>query len=327
MISAGGLVALQPAAGLGAVTPPAAIGHFIGDADMDETAMDVAAAQPVQSVLDRPPPPADERISYGDAPEQFADLRRPERPGPHPAVVFIHGGFWRAAYDLSYAGHPCRALTEAGFVTWNLEYRRLGSPGGGWPGTFLDVAMGIAAFFAAAPDYGVDPARVVVMGHSAGGHLAFWAAGLARVPGGSEIAVPPVPVRAAVSLAGVVDLRSAWELGLSGQVVNELLGGSPHDLPERYAAASPIELLPLGVPQALIHGALDDIVPISLSEGYAAAAQAAGDEAELIALPAAEHFAVVDPESSAWAAVLETVEKLAGTDDAAPSAGATPVWA
>lgn len=254
----------------------------------------------VDSVLGRTPPPRDLRIIYGDAPEQFADLRLPAAEPPFPALAFIHGGFWRAQYDLLHAGHLCAAFTAAGVATWNIEYRRLGNEGGGWPGTFLDVAAALDALFDRAAELGIDPERVVVAGHSAGGHLALWSAGLGRVPESSEIRATPLPLRAAVSLAGVVDLREAWRLGLSGGVVRELLGGTPDELPERYSAASPIELAPLGLPQLLVHGERDDIVPIAISEGHFAAAREQGDDVTLFALPEADHFAVIDPESPVW---------------------------
>ncbi len=263
------------------------------------------------SVLGRKPPPADLRMTYGDAPEQFGDLRLPKAgSGPFPAIAFIHGGFWRAQYDLLHAGHLCKAFVDFGIASWNLEYRRLGNDGGGWPGTFLDVAAGLRHFVSIAPEHNIDPTRIVVAGHSAGGHLALWAAGLARVATDSPLAAEALPLRGAVSLAGVVDLRESWRLKLSSNVTADLLGGSPGELPERYAAASPIELLPNGVRQLLIHGTDDDIVPISISEGYVESAVAAGDDATLMALPSTDHFAPIDPESVIWPGMLSAIIAL-----------------
>jgi acetyl esterase/lipase len=262
------------------------------------------------SVLDRTPPPSDRRIIYGNALEQFADLRLPDAAPPFPALAFIHGGFWRARYDLLHAGHLCAAFTAAGVATWNLEYRRLGDKGGGWPGTFQDIALGLKTLFDRAPGLGIDPARIVVAGHSAGGHLALWSAGLGRVADGSEIKAEPLPLKAAISLAGVVDLREALSLGLSGGVVRELLDGAPDEAPERYAAASPIELTPLGLPQLLVHGELDEIVPISISRRYLEAANEEGDIVALLALPDAEHFAVIDPESVDWPEMMAAILPL-----------------
>jgi acetyl esterase/lipase len=250
-------------------------------------------------ILDLAPPPADARIAYGAAPQQFGDLRVPKGAGPHPVVIVIHGGFWRAAYSLDHIGHLCAALTRAGFATWSLEYRRIGDPGGGWPGTGEDVVSGAVYLRKLAERYPLDLSRVVVAGHSAGGHLALWLA-----------AQHKISLRGVVSLAGVADLRRAWELGLSDGVVGELLGGSPEQVPERYKQASPIELVPLGVPQRSLHGTRDDTVPIEIGWRYQKAAAAAGDDARLIELPGAGHFELIDPRSREWAAVERAIREL-----------------
>jgi acetyl esterase/lipase len=265
-----------------------------------------------QDILELPPPPADERYPYGPEASQFAELRLPVGAGPHPVVVAIHGGYWRARYDLAYLGHVCAALTARGFATWNVEYRRLGQRGGGWPGTLQDVARAADALREVADRYALDLARVVTLGHSAGGQLALWLAGRHRIAADSPVAAAnPLPLAGAVSLAGVLDLRRAWELRLSSQVTDELLGGSPERHPERYAAASPSELVPLGAPQVLLHGTADANVPFEISERYAEVAHAAGDSVELIVLPGAGHFEVVDPRSAEWPEVVAAVERLA----------------
>jgi acetyl esterase/lipase len=254
-------------------------------------------------ILDLIPPPADARIAYGDAPQQFGDLRLPKRTGQSPQVfpvaLVIHGGYWRSAYGLDHIGHLCAALTRAGVATWSLEYRRIGDPGGGWPATGEDVVRGAEYLRTLAQRYPLDLTRVVAIGHSAGGQLALWLA-----------AQHKIPLRGVVSLAGVADLRRAWELGLSRGAVAELLGGTPQEQPERYRQASPIELLPLRVPERLLHGAKDDVVPIEMSRRFQAAAAAAGDDARLSELPDAGHFDLIDPRTRAWAAVEAAVLDL-----------------
>ena len=267
-----------------------------------------------ESVLTRAAPPADHRLPYGTDPSQFGDLRLPAGAGPHPCVVAIHGGFWRARYDLAHLGHFCRALTERGVATWSLEYRRVGDPGGGWPGTFHDVAAGAAHLFAIAREYGIDPGAVTVVGHSAGGHLALWLASLAAVPATSPIRAAPLPCRAAVALAGVLDLHRAWELGLSEQAVGGLLGGSPRQHPDRYAATSPAALLPLpaGCSHLLVHGADDDTVPPMISRDFYDKSIRLGGTASLLALTGVGHFDLIDPDSTAGAQVVAAILALAG---------------
>jgi len=272
------------------------------------------ACRVVESILSRPVPAADRRLPYGGDPRQFGDLRLPAGEGPHPCLVAIHGGFWRARYDLEHLGHLCHALTEQGIATWSLEYRRVGDPGGGWPGTFHDVAAGTAHLVAIAPEYGIDPGAVAVLGHSAGGHLACWLAGLGRVPERSPIRVEPLPLRGTVALAGVLDLVRAWELGLSNQAVVDLLGGTPATVPDRYAAASPAALLPLGVRQRLIHGTADDVVPVEISRRFHDQATALGDDAALLELPGTDHFAPIDPHSAVGPEVVAAIARFARPD-------------
>jgi len=266
-----------------------------------------------REILDMPPPPADVRLHYGSDPLQFGDLRVPRGPGPHPAAIVIHGGFWRAKYDLEHAGHLCAALTRAGIATWNLEYRRIGNPGGGWPGTFKDVAMGADYLRNIAGKHNLDLHKVISLGHSAGGHLAVWLAARRRIPRGDVLASDsPLALRGAVSLAGVVDLRRAWELRLSDGVVEELMGGPPDKFGERYRTASPIELVPIGVTVRLLHGTEDSVVPIEISNGYQKAASWVRDNARLVVLPGADHFAVINPRSKDWPVVEKNARELLG---------------
>ena len=257
------------------------------------------------------PPSPDARIAYGLDAEQFGELWLPEGYGRYPVVALLHGGYWRARHGLAYMGHIAHALRSEGVVVWNIEYRRLGQAGGGWPGTLLDVARAMDFLRDLARKYPLDVTRVVVAGHSAGGHLAAWVAGRHRLPPGNPLYNEnPLPVRGVVSLAGVLDLRLAWERRLSDAVVLDFLGGDPLAYPERYAAASPATLVPLGVPQAIIHGTSDESVPYEVSERYWQAACAAGDDAELITLPGVGHFALVDPRTPEWVCVRAEIMRL-----------------
>lgn len=264
-----------------------------------------------RDIMSLPAPSADLRLRYGQEAYQFGDLRLPAGRGPHPVAVVIHGGYWRPTYGLDYMGHVSAALTAAGFATWNIEYRRLGNRGGGWPGTFLDVAHAADYLRSLVVKHQLDLTRVVTIGHSAGGHLACWLAARQRIPASSPLAVPgALPIRAVVSLAGVVDLRRAWELRLSRGVVKQLLGGTPKKQSERYSVASPYDLLPLGMHQLLFHGSDDRNVPLEISQRYAAAACERGDAAELITFPGAGHFELVDPRSREWPAIQEAMLAL-----------------
>ena len=260
------------------------------------------------SILELPPPPADLRIGYGPDPLQVADLRLPAGAGPHPCVIAIHGGFWRNRYDLAHLGHLCAALAAAGLATWNVEYRRVGDPGGGWPGTFHDVARAARHLFAIAPRHRIDPDRVVVLGHSAGGQLAMWLANLTAVPLGSEAWDEPLPLRGVVALAGVLDLRWASALDLSDGAVRNFLGGAPDDVPDRYVAASPAELTPIRLPHLLVHGRLDEIVPPEMSTRLHAASP---DASTLLMFPDAGHFDPIDPRATIWPDLLAAIVAIA----------------
>jgi acetyl esterase/lipase len=211
----------------------------------------------------------------------------------------IHGGFWRDAYDRSLMAGLCVDLAQAGWAAWNLEYRRLGG-GGGWPETFEDVAAGIDRLSGFSE---LDLRLVVTIGHSAGGHLALWAAVRPE---------PRVRVTHAVAQAGVVDLVEAARLGLSRGVAEELLGGSPSEVPDRYQLASPAARLPLGVPQLLVHGGRDEIVPAAMSREYARAAAEAGDRIDLMIHEELGHFEHLDPGSPAWLTVRDWLRRWNG---------------
>ena len=244
-------------------------------------------------LTDPPAPAADVRLAYGPEPKQFGDLRLPARERLAPLAVVVHGGAWRALYNLIHTSHLCVALAEAGIATWNVEYRSLGDPGGAWPGAGDDVAAGVAFVKELARRYPVDPHRIVLVGHSAGGQLALLAAKTARLP--------------VVAISAVSDLReSAQRIGPAGPVA-QFLGGMPNEVPDNYDAASPREHLPLGVRQILIHGTADEDVPYAQSAAFA---EAAGEEAELITLPGAGHFEPIDPQAREWPRTLGAIQAL-----------------
>ncbi len=267
------------------------------------------------SILENVPPNPDLRLPYDQGEYQFGDLRLPQNsPGPHPVVIMVHGGYWRARYGLEYIWHICTALTARGIATWNIEYRRIGNEGGGWPGTLQDVAAAADYLITLAPTYNLDLERVVSMGHSAGGHLALWLASRELIKHPDLQKANPLKLKGAVSLAGVIDLRLGWEMRLSNGVIEEFLGGTPEQVPERYAAASPAELWPITTSQLLVHGTDDppENVPIILSESYYQRATAAGYPVKFISLAGADHFDVVNPQSRYWPEIEQATLELLG---------------
>lgn len=255
-------------------------------------------------------------VAYGSGPQQFGHLRLPAGRGPFAVLVNIHGGFWRARYDLLHASDLCVELTSAhGLATLNLEYRRPGQEGGGFPATLDDVRAGFGALAEIAAAHSLDLGRVVVMGHSAGGQLALYLA--SHQPG----------LLGVVSLAGVVDLEEGWRLGLSDVVgdsaVAAFLGGTPDEVPERYAQADPMRLA-IRPPQRLLHGARDRAVPASLSRGYVEAKSRRGEDVQLVEIEDTGHFDVIKPGSAAWGAVAKTVLSLTAASTRAVSGDGTP---
>ena len=273
-------------------------------------------------ILERTPPAADHRLHYGSGEFQFGDLRLPPAANAHnpaPVVVFLHGGWWKAKYSLEYAGHLCEALRHDGVATWSLEYRRVGDPGGGFPGTFQDVAAGYDFLLQLGKSYPLDLRRVVVMGHSAGGHLAFWLAGRHHLPATGPLTPAshsPTPrIRAVIALAGAVDLRLTIDLAgwftfaHDKQEVYNLMDGSPAEVPERYRAGNPGDLLPLEAPQFLLQGTEDDEIPPQLPQRWADRGRSQGERVEVDIIPGADHLDLVDPLSKAWPQVVAAVRK------------------
>jgi acetyl esterase/lipase len=247
-----------------------------------------------EDILTLPPPKADARVAYGSDENQFIDLRLPQGKAPHALAIFIHGGFWRARYDLAYGGHLCAALTVQEIATANVEYRRVGNPGGGWPGSFADVRGAFQFLLQNAGRYGFDLKRVVTLGHSAGGQLGLCLAAYENLT-------------AVIPLAGVVDLQQAYALHLSNDAVVEFLGGTPGQVKDHYREADPMKL-PIKAKQWLVHGSADDIVPPSFSRDYVRAKRKENERVELVEIAGAGHFDLVDPRSAAWKEVERAVK-------------------
>ena len=240
-----------------------------------------------------PLPEPGKKIAYGSGPQQFGELRLPKGAGPFPVVVLMHGGCWMAAFDYVYMTRLAAWLTARGFATWTIEYRRVGDEGGGWPGTFLDVAHATDALRKIAQDAPLDLQRVYAAGHSAGGQLALWLASRARLTKESELYLAdPLTIRGVLGLAAITDLAQ-YRIGPPDSChgsVAQLMGGGPEQFPRRYAESSPRHLLPLGIPQVFIQGEVDPIVAPASVRAYVEAAKRLGDRAVLLPLPGAGHF-------------------------------------
>ena len=255
----------------------------------------------LEGILSKPQPPPDERIAYGSDPNQFLEVRMPRTKPPYPALINIHGGFWRAKYDLTHAGHLCEAIRALGIATFNMEYRRVGNEGGGWPGTFADIRAAYR-FIRQNSKFNLNLDRLAVIGHSAGGQLALC------------LAAHEPSLQRVISLAGVVDLKKAFTLHLSNDAVVEFLGGKPDSVPEHYREADPMEFsIPQGR-QWLVHGKDDDTVPPEFSRDYAkyktsgkSNSPGKSENVEFIEIPHAGHIDLIDPATEAFKQVTTAV--------------------
>jgi acetyl esterase/lipase len=270
-----------------------------------------AAPATVNDYMAQPQAKADARIAYGAAPAQVVELFLPKGKGPHPVVVLLHGGCFLAEYQgLPQTSRIAADLAKRGYAVWNVEYRKLGEDGAGYPGTFLDVADAVDRLRVEAPKHGLDTRRVVAVGHSAGAHLALWAASRARLPPSSALRRgDPLKIRAVVSLGGIGDLKphAGVFAGACGPSISQV---AP---PRTYPETSPAELLPSGAAVTMIHGEFDHVMPFDTGEAYAAKVRAAGDKAEAIEIKGVGHFDTVIPTTEAWkTVVVPAIERAFG---------------
>ncbi len=249
-----------------------------------------------EDILGKPQPAPDERVTYGADAQQFLEVRLPRASGIHAGLINIHGGYWRAKYDLAHAGHLCAALRAAGVATFNVEYRRVGNAGGGWPGTFDDIRAAYRFVRQQAARFRVDAGRLAVMGHSAGGQLALC------------LAAHEASVGRLISLAGVLDLKKAYTLHLSNDAVVEFLGGKPEAVPEHYREADPMGLA-IPARQWILCGKDDDVVPPEFSREYVRykTSDNRKENVELVEIARAGHFELIDPSAEAFARVRSVV--------------------
>ena len=267
-----------------------------------------------QDLASVPAQAPERRVIYGADANQFAELRVPGGAGPHPVVVLVHGGCFKTYASLANLAPVGDVLKGRGIATLNVEYRRVDQPGGGWPNTYLDVGNAVDHVRTLAGEHHLDLSRVVIVGHSAGGHLAMWAAARSRVPRGSALYMAnPLAVRGVVDLAGPLDLTANIE-GYEGlcrdRVITNLMGGTPASVPEHYTQASPMKLLPLGVPQVIVLGEYEEYVPRHFAQTYVQTAERAGDRVRMLLIPGAGHFEIASPRAAIWPKVESAIRSL-----------------
>ena len=277
------------------------------------SAATVAAPMSLQDYLALTGPQPDRHIAYGPAPSQFVELFQPEGKGPFPVVVLIHGGCWTVEFGgITQMRNMAGALKAQGIAVWNVEYRRHDEAGGGYPGTYEDIATAVDRLKGEAAAHRLDLRRIVAVGHSAGGHLAQWAASRHRLPAWSPAFAPaPLPLPTVISLGGLADLRHQATLIQSSceRSTTQLAGTPTAARPDVFADTSPAEMFPSAIRTILIHGEHDVVSPPSTGTAYAALARAAGDPAEVIVLPGASHYDEVAATSPAWAIVGREIRR------------------
>jgi acetyl esterase/lipase len=256
-------------------------------------------------LVEREKPAPDATVDYGTDPYQKVDVWVPQGKGPFPTVLMVHGGCWTTSIaDRSLMNWIADDLRKDGIAVWNIDYRGVDRPGGGYPGTFTDAAAAADALKTNARKYHLNSKHVVAVGHSAGGHLALWLAGRGKIARTSPLYTrSPLKIAHAISLGGLPDLEATAaspDNGCGVEVVGKLVG-APGSRPDVYADTSVPRLLPIGVTQDLVNGQEDKIIPLRMGTDYVAAARAKGDSAELHIVEQTGHVELVAPETAAWA--------------------------
>ncbi|WP_226929623.1 alpha/beta hydrolase [Janthinobacterium aquaticum] len=291
------LAAALLAQGAGSVTTPMTLDNYLA--------------------LNGPPPTA--QLAYGTAPSQFAQLFRPEGKGPFPVVVLVHGGCWTVQFGgIRQMRNVAGALVEQGIAVWNVEYRRVDEPGGGYPGTYEDMHSALDSLQSHAAQYQLDTRRIVAIGHSAGGQLVQWIAGRSKIaPSSPLFRAQMLPVANIISLGGLADLRHEKALIQSSceRNMTELAGLPSDERPDIYSDTNAAELVPNGTRTVLITGELDTISPPRVAHDYAAKATKAGDHAQVLILPGASHYDEIAASSPAWKMVLPVIKEMLGMDN------------
>jgi acetyl esterase/lipase len=263
------------------------------------------------AALTAPAPSA--RIAYGPDALQYGNLRLPQGPGPHRVVLFVHGGCFLQQYTIAHAAALEQAFADSGYAVWSIEYRRVGDEGGGWPGTFEDVARGADYLRVLARTYPLDLSRVVAAGHSAGGALVMWLAARDRLRADSPVrGSSPLPIGAVLAIAPATDFGDLQAKRVCGGVIDQLMGGSPESFAERYRDVSPALLAPIRVPQVLVVGEQDRNWGPGGKAYYASAVAAHDSLVRMVEVPEAGHFDVVAPTTPAWAVVMQALRDSFG---------------
>jgi acetyl esterase/lipase len=266
----------------------------------------------IDDYVKQPRHKADETVHYGPAPSQVAELFLPKGKGPHPVVVLLHGGCFLKQYEgFLQTSAVAGDLAERGYAVWNVEYRKLGEAGAGYPGTFQDVAAAIDRLRAEAAKYDLDLHRVIAVGHSAGGHLALWAGSRGKLPVASPLhTADPLPISAVISLAGIGDLKGqgkVFAIPCGDDTIDRLIDTAGRRDP--FVDTSPAELLPTGVKVVMVHGTFDPVMPPYTGRDYAAKVRKAGDPSEVVTIPDAAHFDLVIPTTAAWQVIVGVLDR------------------